>query len=170
MNWEIIGSIGDFIGGIVIVVSIVYLAAQFRQSNRHAEATSQVAWIDSWNRALNDLVSDEATQNAIRAGLQDFDSLDKTQQAIFHMRVGSLINLWLLAGELCSKNLLSDTYNDGCTDFVVSILSTPGGLSYWKRDAKATPRGEELLEMVLSDDRDVPPFDQLLPWWSKSDA
>ena len=170
MNWEMIGSIGDFIGGIVVVVSIVYLAAQFRQSNKHAEATSQIAWINSWNRALQDLVSDEATQKAIRAGLQDFDSLDRSQQALFHMRVGAIVNIWLLAGELCSKNLLSKTYYEGCSDFVISMLSTPGGLSYWKRDAKSTPRGEELLEAILSGKRDVLPFDQLFPWWSQREA
>jgi hypothetical protein len=38
VNWEAIGAIGDLMGGLVVIVSVAYLAVQIRQSNRHAEA------------------------------------------------------------------------------------------------------------------------------------
>ena len=49
MNWEAIGAIGEFMGGVVVVVSLVYLAAQIRQSNRHAEASAELSWIQGLN-------------------------------------------------------------------------------------------------------------------------
>ena len=38
MNWEAIGALGELIGVIVIIVSILYLARQIHESNKHASA------------------------------------------------------------------------------------------------------------------------------------
>lgn len=170
MKWEIIGALGEFIGGVVVILSLVYFGAQLRQSNRHAGASAQIAWMDAWNRVLNDLVSDEYTQSAIREGLNDFEHLPKPKQALFHMRIGAIVNHWVLAGELQEKGLIRAGLFEDCTDFVVSLLSSPGGLQYWERDAEMTPRGNELLELIKSGQRDVLPIGEILPWWSSDDG
>jgi hypothetical protein len=56
------------------------------------------------------------------------------------------------------------------TDVVVSVPATKGGLEYWEHDAHATPGGLELLNLVKSGDRNVPSWDQLLPWWAEDDT
>jgi hypothetical protein len=169
VSWDAIGAIGELVGALVVVVSVVYLAIQLRQSNKHAEASSEVAWFDGWNNVLNGWISDDDTMTAIRTGLHDFDQLSKSQQAIFHMRIGTMVNHWVLAGNLCDKGLLSRDHSDRCTDFVPSVLSTPGGLQYWEKDAFATPRGPELLELLKSSERSVPPISDVMPWWSVDD-
>ncbi len=170
MNWTAIGATGEFIGGIVVILSLLYFGAQLRQSNRHAGASAHIAWMDGWNRVLNDLVSDEHVQSAIREGFRNFETLSKSRQAVFHMRVGAIVNHWVLAGELHDKGLVPSLLYEDCTDFVVSMLSSPGGLQYWERDSEVTPKGEELLEMVKSGTRNVPPIGELLPWWSPDDV
>lgn len=40
MNWEAIGAISEIIGAIAVVVTLVYLAIQIRQSNREARAST----------------------------------------------------------------------------------------------------------------------------------
>ena len=40
MNWEAIGAIGEIIGAIAVVATLVYLSAQIRQSNREARAST----------------------------------------------------------------------------------------------------------------------------------
>ena len=81
MNWNAIIAITEVIGVIVVILSLFYFGIQLRQSNRHAEASSLTAWMDAWNRLLNDLVEDESAQNTIRQGLQSFHGLTKQQQA-----------------------------------------------------------------------------------------
>ena len=49
MDWEAIGAIGDFFGGLVVIVSVAYLAVQIRQSNRHAEASAELTWLHDLN-------------------------------------------------------------------------------------------------------------------------
>ncbi len=167
MNWEAVGAIGEFVGGIVVVATLIYFGRQLRQSNRHAEATAYVEWSTSWNALLNELVSEEKVQNAIRAGFKNFKSLNKNDQAIFHMRMGAIVNHWLVAGELHEKGLIPDELYEGCFDFVVALLSTPGGLQYWEIDAALTPKGTELLETIKSGRRNVKPITEVLPWWSE---
>lgn len=170
MNWEAISGVSQILGSIVVMISLIYLALQIRQSNRHAQASSEATWMDGWNHVLNGWVADEQTMDALRAGFQDFDGLPRTQQAIFHMRVGTMVNHWVLAGQLAKKDLLSKDVYQACTDFVVAVLATPGGQQYWARDADATPNGRELLELVKSGGSRLPPLTQMLPWWGPEAA
>jgi len=165
LNWDAVGALGEVLGSALVMVSLIYLAVQVRQSNRDAEASAEVSWMDGWNRALEGWVQDDRTIDAIRAGLQDFNGLDKRQQAIFHMRIGVLANHWVLARQLKDKRLIPESLYQDVSDFMVSVLSTPGGLQYWERDAEATPHGKELLELIRSGQGRLPPVTELLPWW-----
>jgi hypothetical protein len=45
MNWTALGAIGELVGGVVVVVTLIYLAVQIRQNTRatQAHATGSVA-------------------------------------------------------------------------------------------------------------------------------
>ena len=166
MNWVAIGAIGEFIGGVVIIVTIVYLALQLRTSNHHAEASTELEWIrdlneiwDRWSRPEN--------IEAIRPGLHDFHGLNRDQQAVFHMQVGSLVNHLELGIRLVDRGLLPSSFDEIAEDHLVMLLSTKGGLQYWEIDSKGTPEGEELLKRVKSPKRPTPTFDELFPWWGE---
>lgn len=166
MNWEALGAVGEFFGGIVVIVSLIYFGRQLRQSNEHAEANAYVEWNSAWNRLLNDLVTDQNVQEAIRRGFTSFYELEKHEQALFQMRIGALVNHWLVAAELKDKQLIPDELYYGCLDFVIAILATPGGMEYWEHDAEFTPRGQELMMMIKNNVRKVKPVTEVLPWWS----
>ena len=40
MNWEAIGAIGELLGALAVVVSLLYLAVQIRQNSRIVKGTS----------------------------------------------------------------------------------------------------------------------------------
>ena len=166
MNWDAISAIGQILGGLVVLGTLIYLAIQIRQSNRHAEASSEISFVEGWNRNLEGWIMDETTADAIRAGFKDFDNLPKSKQAIFHIRIGTIVNHWVLAGMLNDKNLLSNEIYDACTDIIVSVLSTPGGKQYWEKAAAATPNGLELLKLIQEESGRLPLITELLPWWA----
>lgn len=37
MNWDAIGAIGEVVGALAVVISLVYLALQIRQNSRQVE-------------------------------------------------------------------------------------------------------------------------------------
>lgn len=49
MNWDAIGAIGDAVGGVGVVVSLVYLAFQTRQNTRAVRVASFHQVIDSFS-------------------------------------------------------------------------------------------------------------------------
>jgi hypothetical protein len=167
INWEAVGALGQLLGSLIVVVWVVYLAIQVRQANQHAEATAEIAWMEGWNRVLEGWVTDSETMLALRSGFREFNGMGKTDQAFFQMRVGGLVNQWILARRLADKKLMTRDISDMATDVIVSILRTSGGLQYWARDCEATPYGVELLQRARSEDNRLPAFTELFPWWGE---
>ncbi len=164
MNWEAVIAIVEVIGLIAVVGSLLFVGFQSKQANDHATAASTIAWMDGWNQALSDFAIDEATSAALRKGFRSFDSLSKHEQAVFHVRIGTMINQWLLAQQLAESGLIPDEIPIEASKFVVAILTTPGGLEYWEHDSKATPRGDELLDMAKRSIGEQPNIVEILPW------
>ncbi len=162
MNWEAIGAIGEFMGGVVVVVSVVYLAAQIRQSNRHAEASAELSWIQGLNE-IWDRWTVEPTMIAIRKGLKDFDGLSKNEQVVFQMQVGALANHCMVADQLCQRRLISEETREAAIDVLTRILRTPGGRRYWEIDVQASPERPALMREIET--RSPEAWDELFPWW-----
>ena len=168
MNWTAIGAVGELVGGFVVIVTVFYLALQLRGSIRQAEAATELSWVQGLNE-IWDRWSRPDTLKAIRAGMQDFEKLDKNQKAIFQLQVGSLINHLETARRLADRKLLPDSYSDVTEDILQSILSTRGGLQYWEFDSKFTPDGDERMRKAKSSDRSIPSWQTAFPWWQDDD-
>ena len=52
MNWEAIGAIGELFGGVVVVLTIIYLSQQVRQSNKFAKAEAERDIQSQWTLSL----------------------------------------------------------------------------------------------------------------------
>jgi hypothetical protein len=48
MNWEAIGAIGETLGGIGVIVTLIYLALQIRQNTKVSRAASAQQMTDKW--------------------------------------------------------------------------------------------------------------------------
>jgi hypothetical protein len=162
MNWEAVGAIGDFMGGLIVIVSVAYLAIQIRQSNRHAEASAELVWLHDLNE-IWDRWTVESTMVAIRKGLRDFDGLSKNEQAVFQMQVGALVNHCMLAERLWQRQLIAKETREAATDVLARILCTEGGRRYWELDAQASPEAPALMREIEA--RSSEPWNELFPWW-----
>ena len=70
MNWEAIGAIGQIVGALVVVVSLIYLAREIRTNARSARIPSLHV-----NRWLGELVEHPHLAELYYRGIQDFRSL-----------------------------------------------------------------------------------------------
>lgn len=87
MNWEAVTAVTEVAGLIAVVASLLYIGAQTKQANDHATAASETAWLDALNRIWHSWVSDDRTIAVLRKGFSSFNNLNKTEQAIFQMKV-----------------------------------------------------------------------------------
>ncbi len=76
MNWDAIGAIGEFVGGLAVVLSLVYVAFQVRQNSRQIdqnsrqlEASMYYASGEGFNKWQSLLVQDEAVAALWQRGI-----------------------------------------------------------------------------------------------------
>jgi hypothetical protein len=69
MNWEAIGAISQLLGVVVVVVTLLYLAAQVRQGNRLAKAQARQRMMEQAERELYTQMADPAiTHSNVKDG------------------------------------------------------------------------------------------------------
>ena len=80
MNWEAISAIGQIVGAIGVVISLVYVAREIRSNARSARLAS-VGTINDW---LGQLATHPHLADVWNRGLQDYESLEGADQRTFN--------------------------------------------------------------------------------------
>ena len=88
MNWEAIGAIGDAIGGLAVVASLVYLALQIRHNTRSVEAATYQSVAESMADAAYHLA--DTPDESLRAGLLYIATLRRYENLHFQVKRGHL--------------------------------------------------------------------------------
>ena len=96
MNWDAIGAIGEMLGAVAVVVSLIYLAQQVRTSNRLARA-------EAYRSPNSDLVAlagafntDPVFRKAIRRALEGAtrDELEPDERTVLDGFLISVTNIY----------------------------------------------------------------------------
>ena len=162
MNWEIVGSTGEWAGAIAVVVTLVYLARQLRQSNKIGAAEAEREWFQNWHEIVWSFGVDEHVAEVMQRGLNDYGALSQAERAVFHVRMSAVVNQADFAKTMVDKGLLSEDLLDTNVRICLSLLKTAGGGKWWS-DVKHVYR----IHQYLEDRRtavDVEPFDELSPF------
>ncbi len=56
MNWTAVSSVAEIFGAIAVVVSIIYLARQVKQSNQTTEAATTLEVTRPWKRCARNIL------------------------------------------------------------------------------------------------------------------
>ena len=83
MNWEILGSIGEVLGAIAVLVSLIYLSTQIRNSNRLAEAATTLdasRLLAEWHRGMHQTPD---LAQIMFTGMEDASKLPEADRARF---------------------------------------------------------------------------------------
>lgn len=60
MNWDAVGAIGEILGAVVVLLTLIYLAVQVKRSNEIARFNSSKDLMNQFN-AINHLVTTDAS-------------------------------------------------------------------------------------------------------------
>ena len=130
MNWEAIGAVGEILGAIAVLVTLVYLAAQVRQNSRFVKA----ATYHSTMRARNEFNFAVATTPELSALLIRAQDKGTTLDAEERQRFNSL--MW---GTACAAQDPLD--HSGTAPFVRQRLRAGARLDLARVPAKHGERG-----------------------------
>ena len=81
MTLDDLGNVGEFIGAVAVVISLIYLAVQLRQGNQLQRSESTRTFMHEYNTALVQL-ADPALTKLYRQGSKDFEALSRDEQML----------------------------------------------------------------------------------------
>jgi hypothetical protein len=107
MSIDTLGNLGDFMGGLAVIVSLVYLARQIRQNTRMLRASALSSTTDTYVAFNHLLGSDPLAARVFQIGLEDFAALAENEQRQF---------LNLMRAALISYEHVYQNYDAGLID------------------------------------------------------
>ena len=89
---EDLGNLGDFLGGLAVIITLAYLTLQVRQNTASAEAAAIQTASHSFADAVESFARDPEILRIYTAGVQDFDSLGPEDRQRFAAIMGGLLH------------------------------------------------------------------------------
>jgi hypothetical protein len=105
MNWEAIGAIGETLGSLVVIASVIYLALQLRQTNDISRFNTAKELLSRFNEINSHLVSDES----LRRLLCKEDQLTPEEEEQLYAFTNLMINVWLSVQEARNAGQVDET-------------------------------------------------------------
>jgi hypothetical protein len=168
MRLQDLGAIGDLIGGVAVVVSLIYLAYQIRQNSkqieqnsRHVEASMYHATNDAFNRWFA-LIAQDADLAALWHRTAAGEALKDEEL----MRVHALLSMLFLSYEnnfqqIRLGSVTRETF-EIARPAIAAVMSRPVVQAWWKRQGAQllTPEFRLAIQALVSEAnlaRNAPP-------------
>ena len=65
MNWDAIGAIGEVVGAVGVIITLIYLAAQIRQNSKTTQADIRQSLAEQQIQFINSRATDPFLRDAI---------------------------------------------------------------------------------------------------------
>ena len=128
MNWDAIGAVGETIGAVAVVVSVLYLAFQVKLGTKHSRANTQHQIVQDIQAHQNIL---KENPNLFRRGYSGLSNLTDDEKVVFGTYFADVVSTFESTLRLRNAGLVEDTIWSGHRAFMFALLQTPGGLEWW---------------------------------------
>jgi hypothetical protein len=132
MSLDDLGNIGEVIGAIAVVVSLLYLASQIRSNTRAVRASAVDSSISHSMGVRQSIFESGELARIYREGSQD--PLALSEQDIFRFRLmchNMLLSHWNIFSQTQFANLSTETWSSQIP-VVRRMLSSEGGKWFWE--------------------------------------
>jgi len=165
MNWDAIGSIGEIVGAVAVLLTLVYLAKQIHQSNRIARLEFHKTSVQHYTQVMGKLVSDTDTARIYREGLLDLASLEPVDKIRLSQLIGECMLMFKDVMEAYDEGLFDKPTYDAWLGFICGIINMPSGETFWEEAKEGyIPRLQEVIDNARTD---LPRADQIAPsFWA----
>jgi len=142
VNWEAISAIGQIVGALAVVISVLYLARDIRSNARSA----RVASLHDINRWLGELVEHPDLAELYYRGIRDFRSLKSSDLVQFS---ALMVQMFFIFQELYyqqSDRHLDPRMRRGLETAMRDLNAYPGVQAWWRFRSQSF--GEEFANYV----------------------
>ena len=136
---ETLGNLGDFIGGVAVVGSLIYLAIQIRSNTRSNQAQALSQWAMFSSNVNEHLIRDREFVELFRKLLatESWDPQDPDTVRVSMFLVQVFINLQTIF-YLHRSGTIEAAFLNAQVPYIDRVLSQPGGKIWWQNTGAET--------------------------------
>ena len=163
MNWEAIGAIGEIVGALGVIISLIYLATQIKRSDQTARAESLQSVLDGYrDRSVVPSFMNPEIPDLFAKGLTHFEELEPSEKRRFFYLFAENIFQTQQAMQLFHRGLLPKVDYDAWLYYIATLVQTPGGKQVWPYIAVTiTPTIRETVNDYIAANPDTPSYIEL---------
>jgi hypothetical protein len=132
MTLDELGNIGDFLGGVAVIITLLYLALQIRKQSAVAKLEATRALAGEQSLALSQIIEDKEICQIYLCGIRDYTSLpddDRMRLSLCFLRLFRAMEQQYLHVRLGNLN---GTYFTSLQKTFMEFLSFPGVQEWWR--------------------------------------
>jgi hypothetical protein len=136
---ETLGNLGDFLGGLGVIITLVYLSFQIRQNSRLVEQSMVLAQAqalregDLTQPSMLTIAQDPELSKIFRAGLASYKGLSDDDKIRFNLAFGCLVGAFTMNyAQQVTLGLLDDGRISSQVASLKGFLGPPGGREWWE--------------------------------------
>lgn len=137
MSLDALGNIGDFLGGLAVVVTLAYLAVQVRRNTAEVRLRTATSQWDGIRHAFDPLYYGDNAE-VLRRGLTDRDSLSVEDLFVWGMLMARLFGQFEMSCYQARNGALDDELFAMHSRLIETLIQTPGALAWWAELGRST--------------------------------
>jgi len=139
LNWQDLGSIGELVSAIAVVISLVYLAFQIRQNTKQIDENTKAAQAVAFDSSISHafaarqmIIENADVASIYMRGSNDPDSLSEEDRIRYRLIVHNILwALWNMQSQSQVGELSSETWGAQLAT-LERMASTPGFQWFWE--------------------------------------
>jgi hypothetical protein len=148
---EALGNIGDFLGGLGVVVTLLYLARQIRQNTKSVESAAFQAATRDVATAIDELTRDPELSRIVFDGIRDFESFSREERRRFSTYMAGLLRRYENLLEQTRLGNIEPESWQGVRSELTRIFALPGTQAWWSQGQVAFNRAlRDLIDHEIS--------------------
>jgi hypothetical protein len=153
MTFQDLGSLGELVGGIAVVVSVVYLAIQIRHNTRGLDQNRDLMRMSFENEIRRDamefrstIVADAELAEIWRRGLAGDADFNPVEKVRFHLLMVSIVDMLRAQFDAQGRGIFATSRGE----FLRGVVSMRGFREWWVRLGESKSSSSDFVEYVNS--------------------
>lgn len=132
MDLQDLGNIGEFLGAIGVIVSLIYLSLQIRHNTHAVNASSNYAMDQSFGNFLTLLIENPAAEAIFAKGVGSLEALDAEERNTFYSLLSILFKIFENAFLHHQRNLIDESQFSAWEIAIGWYVGFPGINTWWQ--------------------------------------
>ena len=132
MSLNDLANMGQVIGAIAVVISLIYVALQIRQNTNAVRSATAQTVHEHFAKWYHLVAADDELAKIVAKGLRDYRSLSEQERVRFVATFSAFLSYSQNAFLKWREGLLASQLWMGWQHVIINLVCAPGGKAFWK--------------------------------------